>query len=224
VNTLQYLWQKKWIRIGVRALLTVFVLFFLLNLFFPLRITIPYSQIITAADGSVLHAYLSRDDKWRMKTELNEITPTLKKAIIYKEDKYFYYHPGVNPVAIVRALFNNATTGRKTSGASTITMQVARMLEPKKRTYANKIIEIFRAFQLELYYSKAEILQFYLNLIPYGSNIEGVKSASLIYFQQAPDYMSLAQTVTANYYPEPAFLTGDRERQCADRGRAKQMA
>ncbi|HUM48257.1 MAG TPA: penicillin-binding protein 1C, partial [Chitinophagales bacterium] len=171
------------------------------NLIFPLRINIPYSQIITASDGSVLHAFLSSDEKWRMKTELNEITPTLKKAIIYKEDKYFYFHPGVNPVAILRAMVNNLLQSKKTSGASTITMQVARMLDPKARTYLNKLTEIFRAFQLELYYSKDEILQLYLNLVPYGSNIEGVKSASLIYFQQSPDYMSLAQTVALTIIP-----------------------
>src|SRR5690606_24276235 len=125
----------------------------------------------------------------------------LKKAIVYKEDKYFYRHPGVNPAAMVRALANNVVKGRKTSGASTITMQVVRLLQPKERTYLNKIGEIFRALQLEWYLSKDEILQLYLNLAPYGSNIEGVKSASLLYFQQAPNYLSLAQTVTLAIIP-----------------------
>jgi penicillin-binding protein 1C len=182
------------------AVLPVLV-FFLLNLIFPLRIGIPYSQIITASDSSVLHAFLSADDKWRMKTELEEITPLLKKTIIEKEDRYFYWHPGINPFAVVRAAINNLVKGRKTSGASTITMQVARLLDPKPRTYGNKIIEMFRALQLEWTFSKNEILQLYLNLVPYGSNIEGVKSAALIYFGQSPEHLSLAQIVTLAIIP-----------------------
>jgi penicillin-binding protein 1C len=207
-----YFSRKKWLRVSVYLLAGTILTFFLLNFIFPLRTNIPYSRIITASDGTVLHAFLSSDEKWRMKTELDEITPALKKAIIYKEDKYFYYHPGINPVAIVRALFNNTLTGKKTSGASTITMQVARMLDPKSRTYLNKLVEIFRAFQLELYYSKDQILQLYLNLVPYGSNIEGVKSASLIYFQQTPGYMSLAQTVALSIIPNrPSSLVIGRD-------------
>ena len=126
-----------------------------------------------------------------MKTELNEITPELRKAIIHKEDRFFYYHLGVNPIAIGRAAANNIFTGRKTSGASTITMQVARLLQPKKRTYGNKLVEVFRAMQLEWHYSKDEILQLYLNLVPYGGNVEGVKSAALLYFGQLPNRLSV---------------------------------
>ena len=88
---------------------------------------------LMASDGTVIHAFLTKDEKWRMMTEQNEITSQLKKAILYKEDKFFYYHFGVNPVAIARAAFNNVFHLKRTSGASTITMQVARMLEPKER-------------------------------------------------------------------------------------------
>ncbi|WP_394368726.1 penicillin-binding protein 1C [Hymenobacter jeongseonensis] len=154
-----------------------------------------------AADGSVLHAYLNPTQKWRMKTELAEITPALQQAIINKEDRYFRYHFGVNPVAIVQAAGRNIFGKGRTTGASTITMQVARLLEPKERTFGNKLKEMLRAVQLEAHYSKAEILQLYLNLVPYGGNIEGVKSAALLYFQQPPDYLSLAQTVTLAIIP-----------------------
>lgn len=173
----------------------------LLNLFFPLKINTRYSTLITASDGTLLHAFLSPDDKWRMYVELKEITPTLRKAIITKEDKYFYYHLGVNPIAIVRALYNNLTKNRRTSGASTITMQVVRLLYPRERTYLNKLSEIGRAMQLELFYSKDEILQLYLNLVPYGSNIEGIKSASYLYFQKSPDRLSLAEVTTLAIIP-----------------------
>jgi penicillin-binding protein 1C len=177
------------------------LLFFLLSLLFPLRIASSYSPIILAADSTVLHASLSPDDKWRLKTELNEISPLLKQTLLYKEDQYFYYHPGFNPLAIGRALFNNLIQGKKTSGASTITMQVARLLEPKKRTIGSKVIELFRALQLEWHYSKDEILQLYINLVPYGGNIEGVKSASVFYFGKLPNHLSLAQITTLTIIP-----------------------
>src|SRR5688500_133493 len=160
----------KKIKVSVKRLListiAMIVLFVVMNSIFPLPDKIEYSTILTDDKGEVIHAFLTRDEQWRMKTELKEISPLLKKTIIHKEDKYFYSHPGVNPFAIGRAFFKNIFKWKRTSGASTITMQVARALEPKRRTYFNKLVEIFRAFQLELKYDKNEILQLYLNLLP----------------------------------------------------------
>ncbi|WP_240737363.1 penicillin-binding protein 1C [Hymenobacter metallicola] len=172
-----------------------------LDALFPLPAPPRYSPLVLAADGSVLHAFLNPTQKWRMKTELREITPALRTTIIEKEDRYFYYHFGINPLALVQAAGRNVFGAGRTTGASTITMQVARLLEPKERTIGNKLLEMARALQLEAHYSKAEILQLYLNLVPYGGNIEGVKSAALLYFQQPPDYLSLAQTVTLAIIP-----------------------
>ncbi|WP_461064665.1 penicillin-binding protein 1C [Spirosoma horti] len=191
------LWQYRL----VKTVLVALLIFFGLDFFFPIRSRVPYSTIITARDGSILHAFLSRDDKWRMYAELDEITPTLRNAILFKEDKYFWYHPGFNPIAMVRAAARNLLTGRRTSGASTITMQTIRLLEPRERTYVSKFIELFRALQLELHYSKDEILQLYLNLIPYGGNIEGLKSASLLYFGKSPALLSLAELTTLTIIP-----------------------
>lgn len=174
---------------------------FSLNLIFPFKPIIEYSPVIQTKHQQLLHSYLTSDEKWRMFTTLEEITPTLKKAIIFKEDQYFYYHFGVNPISIFRAAFNNLFKGRRTSGASTITMQVARMLNPKERSYTNKIIEIFRALQLEWNLTKDEILQLYLNLVPYGGNIEGVKAASLIYFEKMPDHLSIAEITALSIIP-----------------------
>ncbi|GAB4127521.1 MAG: penicillin-binding protein 1C [Raineya sp.] len=157
--------------------------------------------MVLDADDKVLGAFLSQDDKWRMKTELSEISEELQEAFIQKEDKYFFYHFGFNPVSLLRAIFQNVWQQKRASGASTITMQVARLLEPKKRTYWNKIIEIFRALQLEVHYSKKEILQMYLNLVPYGGNIEGVKSASVLYFNKFPQNLSIAQIATLAIIP-----------------------
>lgn len=193
-------WQR-------RALLFLFcsmgilISFLLLDWCFPFQANIKYAPIIRYSNGAPMYAFLTNDEQWRMKTELNEITPELSKAIVAKEDRYFYSHPGVNVGAIFRALVKNVTHGRRTSGASTITMQVARMLYPKKRSYGNKLLEIFHALQLEWHYSKAEILQMYLNLVPYGSNIQGVKAASLLYFNKFPDQLSLAEVATLSVIP-----------------------
>lgn len=183
------------------VLVSLLLLFFLFNWFFPLPDRIAYSTVITDREGRIMHAYLTPDDKWRLKTELDEISPLLRKTIIAKEDQHFYRHPGVNPLAVARALWNNMVKGRRTSGASTITMQVARALERRPRTLGNKLVEMFRAFQLEWKYSKDEILQLYLNLVPYGGNIEGVKSAAFLYFNKAPDHLSLAEITALSIIP-----------------------
>jgi penicillin-binding protein 1C len=178
-----------------------FLLFLLLNVFFPLADNVDYSVMITDAEGKVINGYLTKDEKWRMKTELNEISPLLRQTIIAKEDQYFYHHPGINPLAVARALIKNISRQKTISGASTITMQVARALEKRERNLFSKILETFRAFQLEWKYSKDEILQLYLNLVPYGSNIEGVKAASLLYFNKAPDHLSLAEITALSIIP-----------------------
>src|SRR6201995_3161270 len=155
----------RWLKITGLIIGGLFLLFLLLNWIFPLPDRIEYSTIITDDKGEVIHAFLTRDQQWRMKTELAEISPLLRKTIVEKEDKYFYYHWGINPVAVVRAFARNILFLRRTSGASTISMQVARALEPKKRTYWNKLREMFRALQLEWKYPKDELLQMYLNLV-----------------------------------------------------------
>ncbi|MBP6730915.1 MAG: penicillin-binding protein 1C [Chitinophagales bacterium] len=197
-------------------------LFFTLNYLLPLPDKIDYSTIVLDGKGEVIHAFLTKDQKWRMKTELSEISPTLKKSLLYKEDKYFYHHPGVNPVAMARAAVMNTFRLKRTSGASTITMQVARMLEPKRRTYLNKVIEIFRALQLEWKYSKDEILQLYFNLVPYGSNVEGVKSASILFFKKNPDHLSLAEVTALSIIPNrPSSLKLGRNNDVIARERNK---
>jgi penicillin-binding protein 1C len=198
---IRYSHIKKIFRKLLIAAAILFLSFFLLNWIFPVPSTIEYSTIVTDNKGEVVHAFLTSDQQWRMKTELNEISPLLRKTIIAKEDKYFYHHPGINLLAMLRAFTKNLLHMKRTSGASTITMQVARALEPKRRTYLNKSLEMFRALQLEWKYSKDEILQLYLNLVPYGSNIEGVKSASILYFKKNPDHLSLAEITALSIIP-----------------------
>ena len=192
---------KPWVRKIMIGLSATALFYILLSLIFPLPDKVEYSTIITDSRGEVIHAFLTKDQQWRMKTDLSEISPLLKKTIIEKEDKYFYLHPGFNPFSITRAFFGNIAHMKRTSGASTITMQVARALEPKKRNLFGKCVELFRAIQLEWKYSKDEILRLYLNMVPYGGNIEGVKAASLLYFNKNPDHLSLAEITALSIIP-----------------------
>ena len=185
---------------GVTVLSLVF-LFFLFDLIFPLHVDVAYSPVVESRNGKVLHAWLAKDQQWRIKASLDEISPEFKKAIIYKEDKYFYRHPGVNIVAVGRAFITNLFHLKRTSGASTINMQVVRMLHPENRTYLSKCFEMVRAVQLELHYSKNEIFELYCNLLPYGGNIQGIKTASLLYFNKMPGKLSLAEVTALSIIP-----------------------
>ena len=175
------------------------------------KISPGYSKEILAENGEVVYVFLADDDQWRLKVKEEDVSDYYKKLILFKEDKYFYYHFGINPLAVVRAIGQNIYSGKVVSGASTITMQLARLLEPKERTVGNKLIEMFRALQLEARYSKKEILEFYLNLLPYGKNIVGVRSAAWKYFHKTPDKLNLLEAAVLTqlsdnpqliYYPE----------------------
>lgn len=200
----------------------LFLLFLLLNWLFPLPTPKSYSTVIYDRNGDLLSAYLTEDDKWRMRADPELVSEDLRTAIIAKEDRWFYYHPGVNPFAILRAGWNNLLTGRRTSGASTITMQVARLMEPKNRTIWNKFREVFRAFQLEWKYSKSEILGMYLSYLPYGGNIEGVTAASYLYFERPPSALSLSQATLLAVIPNrPNSLRMDTRQEAARAARDK---
>lgn len=187
------------------------VFFFALNFIFPLPSLKPYSLVVQDRHGAFLHTFRAEDGIWRLQTRSAEIPQRLKEVLIRKEDRFFYYHPGVNPVSVCRALVQNIRAGRRLSGASTLTMQVARMLERKERTYLNKMFEMFRAVQLEWRYSKDEILDLYLSLIPLGGNIEGLESASLFYYQTPLERLNIAQLFDLILIPnDPNHLRPDR--------------
>lgn len=205
--------SKKILKQGGVIILSLFFLFIVLNFFFPIKLEeINYGKQVLSSDSVLVNAYLNTEDKWRLRANIEEVNAEFLKTIIYKEDKWFYYHPGFNPIAMLRAFYQNVFTGRRVSGASTITMQVARMMEPKERTYLSKLIEVLRAVQLELLYSKRSILEAYINLLPYGGNIEGVKAASYIYFDRPPSKLSISQSVILTIVPnDPNDLRPDRK-------------
>ena len=190
-----------------------FALFLILDALYPLNLDMlnkQKSRILYDRNGEILNMQIGDDQIWRFYASADEIPPRLKQSAIYFEDRYFYYHFGVNPASILRAATYNFTQNftKKSEGnvervgASTITMQVARMMRPKQRSYKNKIIEIFNAFQLEWHFSKDEILGMYFNLAPYGGNIEGVKTAAYFYFKKDLRELSNAQIALLSVIPK----------------------
>jgi len=161
----------------------------------------PKSTIIYDRNHKLIAVKLSSDGYLRIPIKSKEITDNIKKIVLGYEDRYFYEHFGVNPLAIFRALYSNLINSHKI-GASTITMQVARMMHHKRRTFTQKIVEIFQAIQLEIKYSKDDILRLYLNNAPYGGNIEGFASASFKYFNLPPSSLSLSQIAYLTTIPK----------------------
>ena len=180
------------------------------------------STVALDRHGGLLRAFLAPDDMWRIRTHYEDIPPCLENAVLGYEDQYFRRHFGVNPVSVARAAMVDLLEGRFAQGASTITMQLARLMEPKDRTLAGKIVEVFRAFQLEWRFSKNEILSHYFNLAPYGGNIVGVGAASRIYFNKEPHQLSLGEAALLAAIPNsPNTLRPDRHPRRALRARNK---
>ena len=155
---------------------------------------------------------------WRFRTEAEDVAPGLIDTLVAIEDRQFWHHPGVNPFALVRASLQDMRAGRIISGGSTLTMQAARLLEPRPRTWRAKLIEIARALQLEARFSKREILGIWLTLAPMGGNLEGVRAGSLAWFGTSPRLLEPAQAALLVAIPRrPEALRPDRH---PDRARA----
>ena len=192
----------KFIKFLALFLALMVAIFLILDQIYPLNLDAlkkDEAKILLDKNGEIINMKLSSDGIWRFHEQ--SFPNSLKQCVVLFEDRYFYYHFGVNFASIFRAFFHNLRSDNRI-GASTITMQVARMLEPSDRSYKNKIREIFRAFQLELHFSKDEILNLYLNLAPYGGNIEGAKAASFFYFGKELNELSYAQAALLSTIPK----------------------
>ena len=178
--------------------------FLALDRIFPFpfdRLERPAASTVSDRDGTALRFYLAPDEKWRFPVGLDELPPELIAAVVAAEDRFFYLHPGVDPLAIARAAWTNLWAGRIVSGASTIPMQIARMVDPAPRTLASKLRESFRALQLDFHLEKEELLEAYLNLAPYGGNLEGVGAASWFYFGKEPRQLTLGEIALLTALP-----------------------
>ena len=192
----------KFLKFPALFLALLVAIFLILDQIYPLNLDAlkkDEAKILLDKNGEIINMKLSSDGIWRFHEQ--SFPNSLKQCVVLFEDRYFYYHFGVNFASIFRAFFHNLRSDNRI-GASTITMQVARMLEPGDRSYKNKIREIFRAFQLELHFSKDEILNLYLNLAPYGGNIEGAKAASFFYFGKELNELSYAQAALLSTIPK----------------------
>ena len=164
-----------------------------------------YSKVVLDRKGQILSVFLNNEEEFHIKYD-GEVPETLKTAVINYEDKKFYSHSGVDYPRILKSFFNNMT-GRKKMGASTISMQVVKLLEPKKRTYFNKLVEVVKAYKLESEFSKEEILKIYLNNVPYGSNIVGYSGAIKMYFNKEVKDLSYAEATLLAVLPNsPGIL------------------
>jgi penicillin-binding protein 1C len=168
----------------------------------PARLSERPSTLVRFADDSVAHVFLAPDERWRIRADLERIDPRYVEALLAFEDARFFMHPGVDPLAILRAIGSNLRAGRVVSGASTITMQLVRLVEPRPRHLGSKITEALRALQLELRLSKAEILAHYLTFTPYGGNLEGIEAASWAYFGHSAEALAPDEIVVLLAVPQ----------------------
>lgn len=185
------------------------------------------SAEVTDRDGATLSVFPVAGGMWRLRTTVEDVPPAFVAMLLAREDARFRYHPGVDPLALARATAQAVVHGRVVSGGSTITMQVARLLEPRPRTLASKVVEIARAYQLEARYSKDEILGIWLTLAPFGGNLEGVRAASLALFGRPPMGLDPAELALLVALPQrPSALRPDRfpERAAAARDRVLEIA
>lgn len=203
------------------SLLSLALVAGLSNWLFPLPNLYPNgsSMVITSRDGNVLRSFANQAGVHRHRVELDNIDKFYLNTLLTYEDRWFYYHPGVNPLSLVRALWQWGKNGRVISGGSTITMQVARLIDPHSRSVLGKLKQIGRALQLEWYYSKSDILTLYSNLAPFGGNIEGVEAASLRYFNKSARNLTKNEAALLVVLPQrPSLNRPDRYPQ-----RAKEM-
>ena len=178
----------------------------------PLGKNLEFSATVLDREGRLLRAYATSEGRWRLPVTVSAVDPRFFDVLFAYEDKRFPSHHGVDPLALMRAAFQLVSTGHIESGGSTLTMQVARLLEPRtNRTFTAKLRQVVRAIEIERVLSKDQVLSLYLKLAPYGGNIEGVRAASLAYFGKEPRKLSLGETALLVALPQsPELRRPDR--------------
>ena len=188
---------------------------------------IPFSTLVTDREGRPLKLVPADDGRYRLFTELDDIAPVAQEATLLYEDRGFYRHPGVNPLALARAVWTTYVRRTRVVGGSTITMQLARLrFDLDTRSVFGKLVQSARALQLERHYDKAEILEAYLNLAPYGGSIEGIGTASRIYFDKPASALSLGEALALAVIPQNPTgpVSGAGGRSCGTAGGARAVA
>ena len=180
------------------------------------------SAVVEGRNGQPLRMFSTEGGLLRLQTRIDDVDPKYLRFLKSYEDRRFDSHWGVDPAALIRASWQWLRAGHIVSGGSTLTMQVARLLEPRDRTLIAKGIEILRAMQLEWHYSKTDILNMYATLAPFGGRLEGVRSAANIYFRKDPAHLTIAEAALLTVLPQsPSLLRPDRFPQHARAARQK---
>ena len=197
-----------------RAKMGMFLVLLLLPVVLYVSIPLPdplfepdYSTVVLDQRGRILRMFLNGDEQWCFPHRPNaDVPPALEQAVLFFEDRRSYRHPGVDPLALLRAVYQNVRSGAVVSGASTLTMQVARMASPGRRTYLNKALEMLQALKIERHYDKKQILNVYLDHAPYGGNIVGYRAAAQRYFGKSPERLTWAEAATLAVLPNAPGL------------------
>jgi penicillin-binding protein 1C len=201
-KTISFFKNKKHRRICIVAALLIWYWFCIPSVLFSTST----SSVLLDKDGKLLCAQIAADGQWRFPT-CDSIPKKFEKCIVQFEDRNFYYHPGVNPLAIARAIKQNIFSGKTISGGSTITMQVMRMARNNKsRTIVNKLFEIIQATRIELTHSKKEILNLYASNAPFGTNVVGLEAAAWRYYGRNPFELSWGEMATLAVLPNSPSL------------------
>ena len=217
---------KKWFKRLALTVLVLFVIFLLLDRLYPLPLEEfnkrSFAQIVVDKDGHILRAFPDSNGIWRYPVSITEVSPLYLEALIQYEDRYFYKHFGVNPLAVLRAFGQWIWHREAVSGASTLTMQVARILKPHKKTLSGKIQQMFMALQLEWHLSKDEILEYYLNYAPFGGTVEGIQAASFTYLGKNANELTHSEAALLAVMPQsPSRFRPDKYPQKAETARNK---
>lgn len=215
--------KRRRYRIGLLLIALLAFLLWLADRCWPLTVNeMSPARVVVAQDGTPLWRFADKEGVWRYPVQPDNVSPRYLEALINYEDRWFWHHPGINPFSLLRAAWQFIRHGEIISGGSTLTMQVARLLEPHSRTIPGKIRQVWRAFQLEWHYSKTEILTLYLNLAPFGGTLQGVGAASWTYLGKAPLELSYSDAALLAVLPQaPSRLRPDRWPERAQQARDK---
>ncbi|MFT0475137.1 peptidoglycan glycosyltransferase PbpC [Pseudomonas antarctica] len=210
-------------RVAVGFVLLLIALLWLADRIWPLPLPKDdLARVVLAEDGTPLWRFADANGVWRYPVHTSEVSPYYLEALLTYEDRWFYEHPGVNPLALMRATWQNLAGARVVSGGSTLSMQVARLLDPHSRTFHGKLRQLWRTAQLEWHLSKDEILTLYLNRAPFGGTLQGVAAASWAYLGKSPAQLTHAEAALLAVLPQaPSRLRPDRHPQRAQQARDK---
>lgn len=178
----------------------------------PLPLTqVQVARVVVAEDGTPLWRFADAEGVWRYPVTLQDVSPYYLQALLTFEDRWFYTHPGVNPLALARAVWQDLRAGKILSGGSTLSMQVARLIDPHSRSFTGKLRQVWRTFQLEWHFSKDQILELYLNRAPFGGTLQGIGAASWTYLGKPPSQLTPAEAALLAVLPQaPSRLRPDR--------------